>query len=52
MSDATQPAITEALQYGMTSLDRLERLVLRRIGRDFFVLPRHDHDPDDSENGQ
>jgi transposase len=50
--DATQPAIAEALQYGMTSLDRLERMVLRRIGRDFFVLPHHDGDPDDSENSQ
>jgi hypothetical protein len=49
-TDATQPALAEALQYGMTDLDRLERMVLRRIGRDFFVLPRHDDHPDDSEN--
>jgi hypothetical protein len=29
-------ALLEALRYGMTDLDRLERMVLRRIGRDFF----------------
>jgi hypothetical protein len=49
-TDATQPALAEALQYGMTDLDRLERMVLRRIGRDFFVLPRHDDASDDREN--
>jgi hypothetical protein len=30
------------LRYGMTDLDRLERMVLRRIARDFF--PRNDDD--------
>jgi hypothetical protein len=29
-------ALLEALHYGMTDLDRLERMVLRRIARDFF----------------
>lgn len=48
-TDATRPALGEALQYGMISLDRLERMVLRRIGREFFVLPRHDDEPDDPE---
>ena len=47
--DATGPALAEALRYGMTDLERLERMVLRRIGSDFFVLPRHD-DLDDPEN--
>jgi hypothetical protein len=32
----------EALRYGMADLDRLERMVLRRIGRDFF--PKDDDD--------
>jgi len=36
-------ALLEALRYGMADVDRLERMVLRRIGRDFF--PR-DHDDD------
>jgi hypothetical protein len=39
----------EALRYGMADLDRLERMVLRRIGRDFFVLPRRD-DRNDRDN--
>lgn len=29
-------ALLEACRYGMTDLDRLERMVLRRIARDFF----------------
>jgi len=47
--DAVGSALAEALRYGMTDLERLERMVLRRIGSNFFVLPRHD-DPDDPEN--
>ena len=35
-------ALLEALRYGMADLDRLERMVLRRIGRDFF--PKDDDD--------
>jgi transposase len=44
--EAIGPALAEALHYGMTDLDRLERMVLRRVGSDFFVLPRHDDDRD------
>jgi transposase len=47
---AVQPALVEALRYGMPDLERLERMVLRRIGSDFFLLPRHDDDADDPEN--
>ena len=49
--EALSAALTEALRYGMTDLERLERMVLRRVGSDFFVLPRRDDDSDDSENG-
>lgn len=35
-------ALSEALHYGMMDLDRLERMVLRRIARDFF--PKDDDD--------
>ncbi len=35
-------ALLEALHYGMTDLDRLDRMVLRRIARDFF--PKDDDD--------
>jgi len=37
-------ALAEALRYGMVDLERLERMVLRRIASDFFVLPRRDDD--------
>jgi predicted transcriptional regulator len=38
--DAFTAALADALRYGMVDLERLERMVLRRIARDFFVLPR------------
>lgn len=31
-------AIDEALRYGLFDLERVERMVLRRIGEDFFYL--------------
>jgi transposase len=49
--DAVQPAVAEALRYGMIDLERLERMVLRRVGSDFFVLPRH-NDPHDLETDE
>jgi hypothetical protein len=33
---AVEAAVVEACHYGMTDLDRLERMILRRIARDFF----------------
>lgn len=48
---AMKSALDEALVYGMADLDRLERMVLRRIARDFFVLPRGaDTDPEDDDD--
>lgn len=45
--DALAFALADALRYGMADLERLERMVLRRIARDFFVLPRDaDTDPE------
>ncbi len=40
--NAMKGALVEACHYGMTDLDRLERMVLRRIARDFF--PKDDDD--------
>jgi hypothetical protein len=40
---AMKAALFEACRYGMTDLDRLERMVLRRIARDFFP-PEDDDD--------
>ena len=55
--DALFAAIEEATRYGMTDLDRLERMVLRGILHDFFRPPhndgsephhdKHDEDPDE-----
>ena len=36
-------AVREAAQYGLYDLDRLERMILRRIARDYFLLD--DQDP-------
>ena len=41
--DAFAAALEEALSFGMVDLERLERMVLRRVDRDFFVLPRRPH---------
>jgi hypothetical protein len=38
-------AVREAALYGMYDLDRLERMILRRVARDYFLLK--DSDPDD-----
>jgi hypothetical protein len=31
-------AITEAARYGLYDLDRVERMILRRVARDYFLL--------------
>jgi hypothetical protein len=31
-------AVREAAQYGLYDLDRLERMILRRVARDYFLL--------------
>ena len=41
-------AVQEAARYGMYDLDRLERMILRRVQRDFFLLDKDpDKEPDD-----
>ena len=39
-------AIAEAARYGLYDLDRVERMILRRVARDYFLLeesePNHD----------
>jgi hypothetical protein len=37
-------AVKEAAHYALYDLDRLERMILRRIASDFFVLDRGDDD--------
>ena len=40
-------AVREAAQYGLYDLDRLERMILRRVARDYFLLLETDTHPDD-----
>ena len=42
-------AVSRAAEYGLFDLDRLERMVLKQIATDYFVLPTEDGDkePDD-----
>lgn len=39
-------AVTLALQYGLFDLDRLERLTLRVIAKDYFILTEDDGEPE------
>jgi len=56
-SDALQSALEDAIRYGMTDLERLDRMVLRRIARDFFPVPQEacatttDKKEDDTDDG-
>jgi transposase len=40
-------AVREAAQYGLYDLDRLERMILRRVAQDYFLLLDADSDPHD-----
>jgi len=40
-------AVREAAQYGLYDLDRLERMILRRVARDYFLLLDTETDPHD-----
>jgi len=47
--EALSKAVATALQYGLFDLDRLERLILRTIAKDYFVLPGAKDTDDDDE---
>lgn len=47
--DALRAALAEAVRYGMIDLERLERMVLRRVGRDFFPSTRSENEDDDHD---
>ena len=40
-------AVREAARYGLYDLDRLKRMILRRVARDYFLLLDVDSDPHD-----
>jgi transposase len=42
--DAFLAAVQEAARYGLYDLDRLERMILRRIARDYFLLEDEGND--------
>jgi hypothetical protein len=41
--------VREAARYGLYDLDRLERMILRRVARDYFVLESSDEITDEHE---
>ena len=47
--EAVTKAVTTALEYGLFDLERLERLILRTIAKDYFVLPGAAERDDDNE---
>jgi transposase len=47
-------ALANAAQYGLYDLERVERMLLRSLTRDFFRVPdkdTDDHDPEDPDDG-
>jgi hypothetical protein len=46
-SDAFLSAVREAAHYGLYDLDRLERMVLRRVAHEYFRFPGNDQGDDD-----
>jgi hypothetical protein len=48
--DAFLSAVRDAAHYGMFELDRLERMVLRNVASEYFVIPPGrdtDEEPDE-----
>jgi hypothetical protein len=45
--EAVEKAVATALEYGLFDLERLERLILRTIAKDYFVLPGGRNTDDD-----
>ena len=44
-------AIANAAEYGLYDLERVERVLLRSLTRDFFRVPDGDDDPEDPDDG-
>jgi transposase len=47
--DALERAVRRALEFGLTNLERIERMTLQNVRGDFFRLP--DPDPEDDTDG-
>jgi hypothetical protein len=48
--DALVKAVTRALEYGLTDLDRIERMTLKNIAGDYFRLELFNSEDDEEEN--
>jgi len=48
---ALREAVETALEYGLTDLERIERMVLKTVATQFFRIPEIDDDPEGEENG-
>ena len=42
-------AVAEAARYGLYDLDRVERMILRRVARDYFLLGNLNNDPESNQ---
>jgi len=42
-------AVEEAARFGLYDMNRLERMILRRIARDYFLLDQLKGTPDDED---
>jgi hypothetical protein len=47
--DALLAAVSEADRYGLYDLDRLERMILRRVAREYFLLGHWNETEGDDE---
>jgi hypothetical protein len=43
--------VERALAYGLTDLERIERMVLKTVASEFFRIPELDDDPEEDEHG-
>ena len=46
VEDTLLGAVREAARYGLYDLDRLERMILRRVAREYFLLDEGPHEDD------
>ena len=50
-TDAVVEAVSRALDFGLTDLGRIERMVLKAVGNTFFRLPLTDTEDPEDDNG-
>ena len=50
-TDTVVEAVSRALDFGLTDLGRIERMVLKAVGNTFFRLPLTDTEDPEDDNG-